>query len=558
MEGHRFRAHLVLAVLMAFFGALGVRLFHIQARGDERFRSLALRQHARYRIVSARRGEIRTRDGEVLAVSLRSRSVFAEPVRMESPLEGARKIGDALSLSPPERRRLEDRLSDPRRRRFAWVRRQITDSQASRLRDLDLKGVGFREEFRRFYPYGPVASQVLGFVGVDHRGLAGVEQSFESTLAGQSGWRGVWRDARGRGVLPPASLSAAPVDGWNVVLTIDGAIQCALENVLEKVHRIHRPRVAIGVALDPRNGDILAVAQRPTFDPNRYSLASPETWRLRALTDTYEPGSTIKPLIAAACLEEGITHLAEPVDCEQGAWRIEHRTLHDFHPYGVLPFSAVVSKSSNIGMAKMGIRLGPERLRDWVVKFGLVTPTTLPLPGEGRGHVTALDRWNLYSTTSVPMGHEVATTPIRLACAYAALANGGILREPRLVMGVHGPRSRRDFPPDEGTRILSPLVAKGQIGAALVSTVVQGTGKRSSIAGVAVAGKTGTAEIIGRQDKVVASFIGYAPAEDPEILVLILVEEPQGKRPTGGTVAAPAVRAVLKEALCSPGRHPAQ
>ena len=554
MAGHRLRSHLALAVLLAFYGALGVRLFRIQARADEGLRTLAMRQHSRMRTLSPRRGEIRGRDGGAVAVSIRARSAFAEPARMESPATGAVAIADALSLAPAERDRLIRRFQDPRRRRFAWIRRQISDADAAKLQSLHLTGVGFREEFRRYYPLGAVAPQVLGFVGVDHRGLAGVEESFESIQTGQSGWRGVWRDAKGRGVLPAASTAAAPVDGWDVVLTIDTSIQCTLENVLERVFRTHKPRVAIGVVIDPRTGDILAVGQRPTFDPNRYSLAAPEARRLRAHTDTYEPGSTIKPLIAAACLEEGVTRLGEPVDCEMGTWRIERRTLHDFHPYGVLPFSAVISKSSNIGMAKMGLRLGPERLRSWVEKFGLTEPTDLPIRGEGRGRVTPATLWNLYSTTSVPMGHEVAATPIRLACAYAALANGGVLRRPRIVSRIEGPWGSRDFPPDPGRRILSGLVAKGKIGAALVSTVTQGTGKRASIPGVAVAGKTGTAEVIGKEDAVVASFIGYAPAEDPEVLALILVEEPQGKRPTGGTVAAPAVRAILKAALSGPSR----
>ncbi|MCZ6691035.1 MAG: penicillin-binding protein 2, partial [Planctomycetota bacterium] len=412
----------------------------------------------------------------------------------------------------------------------------------------------FREEYRRYYPFGAVASQVLGIVGVDHRGLSGLEASFEDVLTGEKGWRPMWRDGRGRGVLPPGTVAAAPVDGWDVTLTIDPAIQCALEDVLEKIFLAHTPRVAIGVVLDPRTGDILAVAQRPTFDPNRYSMSSPESWRIRAFTDTYEPGSTIKPLIAAACLEEGLAEMDEMIDCEMGTWMIQKRRLRDFHPYGLLPFTGVISKSSNIGMAKLGLRLGPELLRKWVARFELTDKAGLPIPDEGRGRITSASKWNLYSTTSVPMGHEVAVTPIRLACAYAALANGGILRRPRLVSRIEGPWGGKSFSPDAGRRVLSTLVSRGQIGAALVSAVLKGTGRRAALPDVTVAGKTGTAEVIGEGDEVIASFVGYAPAEDPEVLALILVDRPQGKRPTGGIVAAPAVRSVLREALSRPGR----
>lgn len=551
MQGRHLRAHLVFAVLLAFFGALGFRLFHIQARADEDLRGSALKQQTREETIPARRGRILSRDGETLAVSVPSRSAFAEPFRMEDPARAARRIAEALELDASQTDRLVARLENPAYRRFAWVRRQISDAAAHRLERLEIPGLGFREEYRRYYPFGTVAAQLIGFVDIDHKGLTGLERTFDETLTGRDGWRRVWRDALGRKVLPPAGAAEAPVDGRDVVLTIDTAVQCALENVLERVFRAHRPKAAIGLVMDPETGDILALAQRPSFDPNRPGLSPPENHRLRALTDTYEPGSTLKPLIAAACLEEGIVTLDEPVDCEGGAWRIGRRTLHDFHPYGVLPFSAVISKSSNIGMAKLGIRLGPEGLRSWIERFGLTERTGLPFPLEGRGRVTSEEDWTSYSTTSVPMGHEVAVTPVGLVRAYGALASGGILRKPRLVMRIEGPADRREFPVDEGKRVLSSLTARGHMGAALVSTVVKGTGKRAAIRGIAVGGKTGTAEVIGKEDEVVASFVGYAPAEDPEAVVLVLVEEPEGRRPTGGSVAAPAVRLVLKEALAS-------
>jgi cell division protein FtsI/penicillin-binding protein 2 len=420
-----------------------------------------------------------------------------------------------------------------------------------------------REEYLRRYPQGSLAAHVLGLRTIDGIGRGGVEQAFDEVLRGKDGRRELVRDARGRVIEVYDRGDEAPVHGRTVVLSIDCVVQLFTERELDALMRKHRPESACAIVVDPRTCDVLAMASRPAFDPNRPVGVAADAWKNTAIASIYEPGSTIKPVIVAWGLEKGLIARDEEFHCEQGVYKMGSRLLHDHHPYGRLSLTDVLVKSSNIGMAKIGERLQNGQLYEALVAFGLGRKTGCGLPGELEGTVRPLGQWTSYSTGSIPMGQELSVTPLQLIAAHAALANGGSLISPRVVLGqTERAGTGDDGRPGEGvyapvvTRVLAHETAQWVVQGPRVDVVRRGTGTKAQLDGYTVFGKSGTAQKTDprtgaySQREHVSSFLCGAPAGNPQVLVLVVVNEPAPEAGHfGGEVAAPAASRILERTL---------
>jgi cell division protein FtsI/penicillin-binding protein 2 len=404
---------------------------------------------------------------------------------------------------------------------------------------------------------------VLGLRDIDGVGRGGVEQRYDDVLRGRDGRRVTRRDARGRVIDVRHELTELPEVGRTVVLSIDSVVQLFAEQELDALMARHAPQGACVIVIDVESSDLLAVASRPTFDPNRPAEADSGAWMNRAVSAVYEPGSTFKPLVVAWALDAGVLSADEMLDCEHGVYRSGSRVLHDHHGYGELSVTDVLVKSSNIGMAKIGERLGVAELHRCVTSFGFGKPTGTSLPGEESGVVRPLPQWNDYSLGSVPMGHEIAVTPLQLIAAHAALANRGRFVSPRLVISeldADQSRGRPGIDEQRGplqvsSRVASAEVARWVVEEPMTEVVRRGTGRAATLREYTVFGKTGTAQKFDADlkrfvnDRSVVSFVAGAPASQPKILVLVMADEPTGAEQAGGSVAAPTAAAVLRRTL---------
>ncbi len=451
-------------------------------------------------------------------------------------------------------------LKKRRTARFVWLGRRLTDETAEKIRKLKLPGVGIIGEWRRHYPNGSLAAHVVGFVSKDKYarecGLEGMELYAERYLAATDGQKIVLADAGRRAIYDAADTFVAPKDGRSVVLTIDVVIQRHLEKAVSTVHQDYEAESAVGIVMDPRTGDILAVATSPGYDLNAFGQATTEERRPRAFTDPYEPGSIFKPFVAVAALACGKVRWGEEIYCHGGVYRCRSgRRLRDAHGYGKLAFEEVVYKSSNIGMAVLGERLGNRALYDIVTAFGFGKPAGVELGGESPGLVNEFGKWNSYTTTSIPMGQEIGVTPIQMAAAFSVFANGGILLKPKLIRAVYGPDGkmvnnnaaphvvRRVIEKDLCRRFVKDVLAK-------VPSPI-GTARRSPLDGWTSFGKTGTAQISPYgAGQFTGSYIAGAPVGNPRLVCLVSVRKPnKSKGYYGGVVAAPAVKEVLEKSL---------
>lgn len=540
--------------MIVFFFGLWFRLFCLQALNCGTFREIADGMHTRTVAIPAIRGRIYDRNGEILALSVPAKSVFASPSDIEKPAEVAGPLAAALSLDAPQ---IESRIRSRPESQFIWVKRLVTAEEEAAVRSMRMEGVHLREEGRRFYPYGKMLAQVIGFAGIDQQGLSGAEFACESKLRGRDGYRVEYRDALARGIANPSLEFVPAQNGGHVVLTVDANIQDFLESAVEKCWESHRPKSVVAVVLDPRNGEVLAIAQRPTFDPSDYGRYGEESWRLRAVTDTFEPGSMFKPFVFSAALEERLVRLDETVYCEHGQYRVGNRLLHDHHSYGNLTALEVVSKSSNIGMAKIGRRLGPAVCRSYLEAFGFGRPSGLGFEGEAPGYLTPLSQWSHYTMSSVPMGHEVAVNAVQVAAAFSVFANGGWLMQPRVIRGVlsaDGKPLEKYVQPVVKCRVLSEETAKTMLETVLREVVTSGTGRLADLDNYSVAGKTGTAQKLVdgtySHSAYISSFICVGPVENPCATVLFVVDEPtSGPGRFGGSVAAPYAAEALEATL---------
>jgi cell division protein FtsI/penicillin-binding protein 2 len=539
---------------------LSVRLVQIQYLSRVDFSTIALRQHGRLERLVARPGDILDVHGHPLATSVDSPSVFVNPKAIDA--EKRRDVAESLALVLNiNAQALLDRLEDHSDRAFLWVKRRVSEDDVRALRDLKWPAtwVGVQSELRRYYPQGPLASHVVGIRDIDGTARDGIERVFDPVLAGKQGRRVSARDARGKTLAIAENLSFPPQPGASVVLTIDSVIQTFVEERLDRVFDEWKPASATAIVMDPRTGEILALANRPTFDPEDPSAANSDAWVNRAISDSYEPGSTFKPFIVAAALDWEVVTPDDQIDCHNGVYRMGPRLLHSHHHNGVLAVPDVVVRSDNIGMAIIGERMTNAGLHRAVQSFGFGSATGIELPGESTGVVRPLKLWTpFYSTGSVPMGQELSVTPLQLITAFSSLANGGKLLRPRIVRAIVQPDGRSVLMFDQGEVIARPVrdeTAHYMVEQVLTGVVERGTGRKAQLAGYSVFGKTGTAQKQSpnggyQRGHYISSFVAGAPASDPRLVALVVLDDPsKGPEPFGGKVAAPAVADILQRSL---------
>ncbi len=548
----------IVLLMTAGFLAVLIRLVFLQVFQHEEWSRRAEREHEKQVSIEGERGSIYDRKGNILAVNVEVPSVYAVPGEIEDPRAVSKKLGPILEIEPAL---LAKKLREGKN--FVWLARKIDLAKADRIRKLQLSGIGFTTESQRFYPKRALFGHLLGFAGLDNHGLEGIELKYDPLLRGEKGWLVLERDAHGKSIFPKRLDYVAPARGRDLHLTVDEVIQHIAERELDAVVERTDAKGGTVIAMDPWSGEILAMAVRPRFNPNAVQEHRPEEWRNRAITDAYEPGSTFKIVTAAAALEEKIVSPDEMIDCEEGSYPIFGTVIHDHKPVGSVPFSQVIAKSSNIGTAKVAQRLGEQRLSAYVRAFGFGERLGIDLMGEVPGLVRDPARWSKRSLASVSIGQEIGVTPLQVITAVSAIANGGWLMTPHLVSEVRAVdlqeiggagRIIRETTPQVRRRVISRETA-GQVSRMLQEVVSKaGTGERAAIPGYSAAGKTGTAQKIdpatGRYSShaFVSSFVGFAPAEDPVVAILVMVDEPEGEA-WGGSVAAPVFSAVGGEIL---------
>ncbi len=538
--------HFVLAGILGvwMFGLVG-RLYFLQIVQYVDWLNRAQKQQQRTVEMTPQRGTIFDRGMHPLAMSLAVDSVYAVPAEIPNPAMVTRLIAPILGLDAGE---LLGRFSAYRS--FCWIKRKVSTEEASRVRELSLKGVYLGKEMKRFYPKGELAAHVLGAVGLDDGGLAGLEFSMDKEIQGRAGRMMVAYDARGQSY---RSVEREGEPGNNVVLTLDESIQYFTEKALVKA--VARWRAAWGTAIvqDPNTGEILALANVPTFNPSDYSRTTPQARINRAVGVVYEPGSTFKLVPVSAALEEKLTSSHEIIDCQQGSIVLSGHVIHDHKPFGGLTVEQVVAQSSDVGAIKLGLRLGQEMLHRYARSFGFGSKTEVELPGEERGLLKAPAHWSGISIGEISMGQEVAVTSVQLVTAYSAIANGGILYEPRTVREVFRGTSHATLPPAVGRRVVSERTA-AIMRQMFKEAVATGTGAPAQLTGYTAAGKTGTAQKIddsGRYSKssYVSSFVGFAPATHPAVTILVVLDSAAGATHAGAEVAAPVFRSIAEQTL---------
>lgn len=546
------------------------KLVALELRDGSRQRAQAQTQQTAHVPISAQRGDILDTRGRILAGSIRRPSIFADPTLIRDIRYAAHTVGPVLGLDSNE---LERKLTDNRKRQFVWIKRLISDRELEAFqrirRGKKLRGLVVTYEPQRQYlsQNRRLASHVIGFVGADQHGLAGIEQSFNEQLSGKDGRRTVTVDVHKRRIDSRVSEYVPPKDGASVVLTIDVEIQERTEQHLKRAVEQYEAEGGSALVMDPRTGEILAMANVPDYSPENPIPSGLSAAQLdaakgrllnRAVSGAYEPGSVFKPFIMSCAIEQGLTHFGERFTINGPVRQFGPRLIHDTHAYGSLLAEEIISKSSNIGMGLLADRCGNGRIYEYVTRFGFGSATGIALPGEHPGILRPLEQWNSYSTQSIPIGQEIAVTPLQLANAFCVFSNGGLLYQPRVVRGIVAAdghviedRSR----PIVVRRVLEEATAREFRFKALVRTVNSGGGRKAAIEGYQVFGKTGTAQLAGAdgrgyvQGKYQGSFVCGAPAEDPRVVVLVSIFVPHGRAYYGGTVAAPTAGKIMADTL---------
>jgi cell division protein FtsI (penicillin-binding protein 3) len=529
--------------------AIEARLIDLQIFQYPALMARAEKQQLRTITAPAERGEILDRTGRVLAYSVDADSVFADPTEIDDPGAVAAAVCRALAeCSPADRQAMEKKLRGSGQ--FAYLQRKVSPDEEQRVRDLKLKGIGFLKESRRYYPNKELAAHVLGYVGLDNVGLAGIESSYDTQVRGREGKLLVQTDARQQRVFSQVERPAT--EGATLELTIDQILQFTAERELRIGVQENQAAGGSAVIMDPNTGEILAMANYPTFNPNTFARASVEARRNRAVQDLYEPGSTFKIVTASAALEEHVMQPEDLIDTSPGRITFGSRVIRDTHAYGTLAFTDVIVKSSNVGAIKIGMRLGPERLGRYVSRFGFGQSIAPDFRGENAGIVWSPDKLNPSALASVSMGYQVGVTAVQMAAAVSSIANGGILYEPRVVRAVIKDGKRVEVPHKVLRRTVSEATA-AELTTMMEQVVERGTAKAAQMDGFTIAGKTGTAQklIDGRysRSEYNASFVGFIPSRKPALTIIVVIDSPHGNGYYGGTVAAPIFKRIAQESL---------
>jgi cell division protein FtsI (penicillin-binding protein 3) len=542
---------MLLALGISLWGlVIAVRLVDLQVLERAFFERQSARQSERTINLDPRRGPILDRNGRPLAVSVEAESIYAVPQDIEDPARTAAVLGKALGLDAASRRDLGAQLQ--KNRAFVWVKRKADPGTARAVRDLQLDGIGFLNETRRYYPQRELMSQVLGYVGLDNTGMSGVEYAFEDLIQGRAEKVVVQTDARRR---PMGHTKRPSTDGHTVVLTLDESIQHAAERELERAVVDTQSEAGVVVVADPWTGEVLAMANWPTFNPNRFGAYPSAHWRNRAVSDAYEPGSIFKIVTAAAGIQERAVAVEEVLDCGNGGIEVAGVRINDHAVFDKLSFRMAVAKSSDVGMIRVAQRLGRDNLNRYMREFGFGAPTGVDLPGESSGLLRPLNKWSAISLASLSFGQEVGVTALQMTMAAASVANGGYLMKPLVVKEIQSPSGDvvQEMKPVATRRVLEPQTV--DVLTEILTTVVrEGTGRHAAIPGFTVAGKTGTAQKIdpsGRYSMIdhVASFVGFVPVRQPAFVILVSLDTPKGPRNQGGDIAAPLFARIAEHAL---------
>lgn len=570
-QGRR-RLIVLLSVLGTWFLASAARLVYLQVERHEHYVDLAERQQQRVVELAPPRGAIYTRDGRELARSGPADSVYAVPARVPDPQATARALARVLDVDAGE---LAGKLAAAKatgRGWFLWVKRQVTPEQAAAVAKLELPGVALREEAKRFYPQGELAAHVVGFVGTDGHGLAGLEQTFDRQISGKMARRVVLRDAGGRVAVDPDLGWSEAESGRDLYLTIDSTLQHLAERELAQKAEAFGARTGSAVLLDPWTGAVLAMASFPTFDPNRFGEAPrgasrtaavdrKERWKNRVIEDAFEPGSSFKMVTVAAALGTDLVDSTDVFDCGMGQITVYGKLIRDHKPFGLLTLRDVMAKSSNVGAIKVGLKVGDDRLYRQIADLGFGRKTGIELPGESAGILAPREKWQPISKAYISFGQGIAVTSIQLATSFAAVANGGKLLQPYLVEAVGG-RGEVEVLHDGPTVVRQAMSASTarQVERLLEAVTMEGgTGTKAAVPGYHVAGKTGTAQMAekGRYSLTdhMAVFAGFAPGREPLVVGAVMVERPRGDF-HGGSVAAPVFGGIMGQALLYLGRRP--
>lgn len=550
----RFRRLCAFAGLcVLWMGLVVLRLWDFQIRRGAELSGRARNQQVEEIDIHAERGAIYDRRGVELALSPFVDSIAVFPRKVNDKAALANALTEAFNLPPGRASELLGRKG------FQWVKRFAEPAEVEKLRALvgkdELQAIHFEKEGKRYYPKGSIAAHVIGYVGIDQNGQGGLEQRFDSLLTGRDGLRRVHFDATGHKY--DSSVVRPPAPGASLYLTIDDSIQTVAESSLAEAIASSRARAGSIVMMDPIKGDVLAMASWPTFDPNEHPRGAEDLAARRnyATSHLYEPGSTFKLVTIGAALDAGVTTPSEIIDCQNGWIYIGRRRIRDHKPYSLLTVTDVMANSSNVGAIKLGMRLGANRLHEYVRRFGFGTATGIELPGEIDGLVRPAKAWRDGSVASISIGQEIGATPLQVARAFAVAANGGYLVKPRIVDAIRHPSGEvEQLEIEPRTRVISAETA-AKLRGMLERVVLAGTGQAAQTPGYRVAGKTGTAQLIDPEtrayssERYIASFVGFAPLNDPSIVTVIVLDSPRGRAYYGGQVAAPVFPALASQAL---------
>lgn len=532
------RPRVVLLALLCGSFALVARAAWLQGVNDDFLQAEGASRYARVIEIPATRGKITDRHGTVLAASTPVRSIFALPSEAKLSMSQTRKLAALLDM---DAHTLQGKLA--RERNFVYLKRQVAPAVASKVAALGLPGIDDQREYRRYYPGAEVTSHMLGFTGIEDRGQEGIELAFEDELTGTAGSRRVIKDLRGSIVEDVESIRT-PQDGTDVVLALDGKIQYLAYNALHAAIKKHRAKAGGVVVLDARSGEVLAMVNAPTYNPNNRGALSGAQLRNRAVTDTFEPGSVMKPFIAALALEKGHFSVNSVIDTGNGRMRLSNATITDTHPHGLMTVAEVIQKSSNVGIVRMAMTFEPDQMWHLFDQLGFGSSMQLGFPGEASGRLRPAKSWRPIEQATMSFGHGISTSLIQLARAYTVFARQGDMVPVSL--------TRVDTPRLPGARVFSSQTVREMRAMMELVTEPGGTAPLAHVPGYRVAGKTGTAHKVQNArytDKYVASFVGFAPASDPRLVIAVMIDEPRNKQYYGGQVAGPVFSQVMSGAL---------
>jgi len=536
-------------LFIIFYFLLIYRLYNIQVIQSDKFEEIAQQEHLTSFSIEGERGNIYDRNLKKLVVNVDVQSLFAIPPKIENPREAALKISLILNLETKE---VLDKLNQ--KRPFVWIKRKLNETEVEEIKKLNLEGLDFLKESKRFYPKKYLASNLMGFVGMDNQGLEGLELFFDQELKGLPGLVVLERDASGGEV--PLSIKELNThrDGNSIVLTIDEVIQYITEEALDKAFQKYKAKAGVAIVVEPKTGEVLAIAVRPSYDPNYFNKYALDLWRNLAITNTYEPGSTFKIVTIATALEEGVVKLDDQFYCN-GWINYNRHIFHDIHQHGSQNLTDIVKNSCNVGVIQVGTKLEQKVFEKSIRRFGFGTLTEINLPGEVNGLIRSSKDWSKISLASISIGQEISVTPIQLIMAISAIANRGTLMKPLIVKEIldSNQNSVKVFKPKPVRQVVSVETALTMT-KILEQVVIDGTGREAKLDEYQVAGKTGTGQIFDfatgkySNSAYTSFFVGYVPAENPKISILILLDQPKGSY-YGGTVAAPVFKEIASKVL---------